>query len=44
MFAGVVLLDFEEVFLGMGADLDDVLGLNVLLDLFPISAMLLEGI
>lgn len=44
MFSGVVLLDFEEIFLGMGTDLNYVLGLNVLLDLFPVTSMLFESV
>lgn len=44
MFAGIVLLDFEKVLLGMRANLNDVLRLDVLLNLFPISTVLLQSL
>lgn len=40
----VVLLDLEKVLLCMRANLDDVLSLDVLLDLFPVSSMFLQGV
>ena len=42
MLPSIVLLDFEKVFLSMGADLDDVLRLDMLLNLLPVAAVLLE--
>lgn len=44
MLAGIVFLDFEKIFLSMGADLDDVFCLDVELDLFPVAAVLFEGV
>lgn len=44
MLASVVLLDFEEIFLGMRSDLNNILGLDMLLNLLPIATMLLEGV
>lgn len=44
MLACVIFLDFEKVLLGMRADLDNVLGLDVLFDTLPIAAVQLEGV
>lgn len=44
VFTGVVFLDLEKVLLGMRANLDDVLGLDVLLDLLPVASVFLKGV
>lgn len=44
VLAGVVLLDFDEVFLGMGAYLNDVLCSHVSLNLLPGATVFLQSI
>lgn len=44
MFARVVLLHFEKVLLSVGTDLNDVLGLDMLLNLLPVAPVRFERI
>lgn len=44
MLSSVVLLDLEEILLGVRADLNDVLGLDVLFNLLPVATVFLESV